>query len=97
MPLSFDPAKSRKNAAERGLPFERVNDLEWRTSLVRQDIRRDWGEMRLMVMAKLDGKLHVAVVTLRDDDLRVISFRRARRTEEREYEEHQAAQSEGRG
>ncbi len=53
--------------------------------------------MRLMVMAKLDGKLHVAVVTLRDDDLRVISFRRARRTEEREYEEHQAAQSEGRG
>ncbi len=97
MPLSYDPAKNARNITDRGLSFERVNDLEWRTSVVRQDIRRDWGEMRLLVMAKLDGKLHVAVVTPRGDDLRVISFRRAHRKEEKEYEHHQATQSQGRG
>jgi uncharacterized DUF497 family protein len=97
MALQYDPRKNAANIAKRGLPFDRVNDLEWRTSIVRQDIRRDWGEMRLLVMAKLDGKLHAAVVTPRGDDLRVISFRRAHRKEEKEYDQHQAAQSQGRG
>jgi uncharacterized DUF497 family protein len=41
--------------------------------------------------------VHVAVVTPRDDGLRVISFRRARKNEAKLYEQNQAAQSEGRG
>jgi uncharacterized DUF497 family protein len=86
MPITFDPAKNARNIAERGLSFERVADLEWDTALVAEDTRRDYGETRLRVFALLDGRLHIAVVTPREDELRVISLRKANRKEERLYE-----------
>jgi uncharacterized DUF497 family protein len=51
----------------------------WKTT------RHDYGEPRLRVMARLDGRLHAAVVTPRGEDLRVISFRGANRQEVRLY------------
>ena len=85
MAITFDPAKNARNIAERGLSFKRVADLDWETALVIEDIRHDYSEPRLRVMARLDGRLHAVVVTLRDADLRVISFRRANRREVRRY------------
>ena len=87
MAITFDPAKNAQNLAERGLSFERVADLDWETAVVIEDIRRDYGEPRLRVMARLDGRLHATVVTPRGEDLRVISFRRANRREVRRYGE----------
>jgi uncharacterized protein len=81
MAVTFDPDKNTKNIAERGLSFERVADLDWDTAVVTVDTRRDYGEPRLRVMARLDGLLHAAVITPRGGDLRVISFRRANRRE----------------
>jgi uncharacterized DUF497 family protein len=46
-----------------------------------EDTRRNYGEPRLRVISRLDGRLHAAVVTPRGEDLRVISFRRASRRE----------------
>lgn len=85
MPVTFDPAKNARNIAERGLSFELVADLDWRTAVVTSDTRRDYGEVRLRVLALLDGRLHVAVVTPRGEDLRVISLRKANRKEIRLY------------
>ena len=53
--------------------------------MVREDTRRDYGETRLLVMARLDGRLHAAVVTPRGEDLHVISFRKANRREVERY------------
>ncbi len=86
MRITFDPAKNDRNIAERGLSFERVGEMDWNSALVSEDTRRDYGEKRLRVFALLDGRLHVAVVTPRDDELRVISLRKANRKEERLYE-----------
>jgi hypothetical protein len=86
MTIVFDPAKNARNIAERGLSFERVADLDWETAVVIVDARRDYSETRLRIMARLDGRLHAAVVTPRGEDLRVISFRRANRREVRHYE-----------
>jgi uncharacterized DUF497 family protein len=86
MAITFDPAKNARNIAERGLSFERVADFEWATAVVIEDRRHDYGEPRLRVMARLDGRLHAAVVTPRGEDLRVISFRRANRREVQLYE-----------
>ncbi len=58
-------------------------ELDWDTALVVEDTRRDYGETRLLVMARL----HAAVVTRRGEDLRVISFRRANGREVRLYGE----------
>ena len=69
----------------RAVSFDRVADLDWATAVITEDDRRDYGEVRLRVMACLDGRLHAAVVTPRGEGLRVISFRRASRREVRLY------------
>ncbi|MGH9652377.1 MAG: BrnT family toxin [Bryobacteraceae bacterium] len=90
MKIVFDLAKNERNIAQRGLSFERVAEMDWNTVLVAEDTRRDYGETRLRVFALLDGRLHVAVVTPRDEDLRVISLRKANRREEQMYEQEKA-------
>jgi uncharacterized DUF497 family protein len=62
-----------------------VIDLDWRTAIIREETRREYRDPRLLVMARLDGRLHVVVVTPRGADLRVISFRTANRREVRLY------------
>lgn len=86
MRITFDPAKNERNIAERGLSFELASELEWDTALAVEDTRRDYGETRLRVLALLHGRLHAVVVTAREDELRVISFRKANRKEEKLYE-----------
>ena len=86
MAVTFDLAKNAKNIAERGLSFERVAELDWDTAVIGEDTRHDYGEpRRLLVMARLDGRLHAAVATPRGEDLHVISFRKANRREVRRY------------
>lgn len=87
MRLTFDPAKNERNVAERGLSFNLVADLEWETALAEEDVRRDYGERRIRVLALLGNRLHAAVVTHRDDALHVISFRKANEREIRRYAE----------
>jgi len=77
MHITFDPAKNAKNIAERGLSFERVAELDWETALAIEDLRHDYGERRLQVMALLGRRLHVVVITYRDAAVHVISFRKA--------------------
>ena len=86
MRITFDPAKNERNIAERGLPFQRVAELEWETAIAVEDTRHDYGEVRLRVMAVLAGRLHV-VVTHRERALQVISFRKANRQEVKWYGE----------
>jgi uncharacterized DUF497 family protein len=87
MRFTFDTAKNERNIAERGLSFELASELEWDTALIVEDTRRDYGEIRLRVLALLHGRLHAAVVIPRGDNLRVISFRKANRREERLYDQ----------
>lgn len=86
MAFTFDPKKSARNAAQRGLPFDLVDQLEWTTALIVEDRRRDYGEVRLQVLALMEGRLYAAVVTPRGTDLRIISFRKASRQEVRRYD-----------
>ena len=88
MRFTFDPAKSEKNIAERGLSFALAAELDWEVALIVEDTRRDYGELRLRVLALLFGRLHAVVVTPRNDELRVISFTKANRKEEKLYEQH---------
>ncbi len=87
MRITFDPAKNEKNLRERGLSFARVADLDWESAVAVVDDRRDYGETRLRVAARLDGRLHIVVVTVRGDALHVISFRKANPREVKHYDE----------
>lgn len=90
MGFTFDSAKNEKNVADRGLSFEQVAELDWDTALLAEDARRDYGETRIRVFALLQGRLHIAVVSPRGEDLRVISFGKANRKEEGLYDSEKA-------
>ena len=88
MLISFDPVKNERNLRERGLSFERAGELDWLTAIAVEDTRRNYGERRIRVMAVLEERLHVVVVTTRGDTLHVISFRKANAREIKHYENH---------
>ncbi|MFZ2224596.1 MAG: BrnT family toxin [Candidatus Deferrimicrobium sp.] len=87
MNIEFDEAKSRRNARERGLPFDRPAEFEWETAIIMKDTRRDHGEPRFRAMGMIGEKLHALVFTPRHGGIRVISLRRANRREEKKYAE----------
>lgn len=89
MKIEFDPAKSARNAEERGLPFERFVDLDLEVGIIEPDMRRDYGEDRYLISAPLEGRLHVACFCIRGDAFRIISLRKANDREVRRYERKQ--------
>ena len=83
MEIEFDEAKNEKNIRERGLSFERAREFEFQTAQVRQVQRH--GESRFTAVGHLDGVLHMLCFVVREQRLRVISFRIAGRRERRDY------------
>ena len=86
MKIEFDPAKSEKNARERGLPFELVEGFDWESAVIWEDNRFDYPETRYIGLSPFHGRVHVVCVTPVLGGLRVISFRKANDREVRKYE-----------
>lgn len=86
MKIEFDPAKSGRNATERGLPFDRVGDFDWDTALVAADNRFPYTEPRFVAVGLIGERLHVVCFTPITGGIRVISFRKAN-TREAKYHE----------
>jgi uncharacterized DUF497 family protein len=79
--MSYDPAKSSRNEALRGLPFALAKDFDWRNALVVEDSREDYRERRFQALGYIDEHLHMLGFTPRDGAVHVISLRRANRRE----------------
>ena len=92
MLLSYDPAKSERNEALRGLAFSLAQDFDWTTALIVEDTRNDYPEPRYQALGLLGEQLHMLVFTPRGETVHVISLRRANRRERTSY----AAQTEPR-
>lgn len=86
MEISFDPAKNALNIELRGLSFERAVDFEFETALFSQDLRQDYGEMRMRVLGWLDKRIHALVFVETELGIRVVSFRKANKREVSIYE-----------
>lgn len=85
MQISFDPAKSERNAAERELPFDLAAEFDFETALTVEDKRRDYGETRYVSIGWISERLHVLCFTETDDGIRVISLRKANDREVKRY------------
>lgn len=81
--IEFDPAKEARNRAKHGIGLGEFVDMDQTVALV-QLVDRD-GERRQVIVAPIHGRLHVAVITVRGANTRVISLRKANRREERLY------------
>jgi len=91
MKFEFDPAKSRKYASTRGLPFELAEAFEWETAITNEDTRRQYPERRFMAIGFIDERLCVLVYTHSTDKIRIISFRKANKREIKRYENFEKA------
>lgn len=86
MAIEFDPDKSEKNAALRGLPFSLAERFDWASALVGLSAQAH-SEPRYVAIGEIDGRTYVIVFTVRGENVRVISLRRANRREVASYAE----------
>lgn len=85
MKITYDTAKNNRNSEERGLPFDLVENLDWDSAIIIEDIRKDYGERRFRVAGSINGMLYIVVFTPRNDAVHVTSFRKANAREVKEY------------
>ena len=81
MEFEWDTAKSKKNEAERGLPFRLAILLFQGPLLRRVDDRQDYGEVRIKAIGVVGDYILHCVYTDRGGVRRVISLRQANRRE----------------
>jgi uncharacterized DUF497 family protein len=82
---SWDESKRQQNINDHGLDFEGADAIWDNFTITREDVREDYGEQRLVTFGILDGELVVLVHTEHDDDMHIISLRRAEKHEARYY------------
>jgi uncharacterized DUF497 family protein len=87
MKITYDLEKNAKNVLERGLPFNLVAHFNWNTATFREDQRKNYLEQRIVAVGYLENRLHVLCFSETDLGIRVISFRKANKREEKSYEQ----------
>jgi hypothetical protein len=85
VPFEYDPAKSQANRLKHGIDFEQAQLLWLDTSFVELPVLTS-DEPRWVVIGKIGDKHWSAVITRREDNIRLISARRSRKTEVSIYE-----------
>jgi len=77
MKITCDPAKRAVTLAERGLDFEDAAEVFQGDTLDFPDDRRDYGELRMVTVGHLRGRMVIVVWTPRGTARHVISMRKA--------------------
>jgi len=82
---SFDASKSDRNRLLRGIDFATVEDFQWDSALILQDLRQDYFEDRFQALGFIGEHLHMLVFTPRERLIHVISLRRANQRERKRH------------
>lgn len=56
---------------------------KWEGAVIRQDTRKDYGETRYAALGPIGGRSHCVCFTVRGNNLRIISLRKANEREVR--------------
>ena len=83
MKITFDPRKRDAALAERGLNFQDAVLVFAGVTLEVEDMRRDYGETRMVCFGKLEGRMVVVGYVPRGADRHVFSMRKANDREQR--------------
>lgn len=86
--FTWDEDKRALNRVKHGVDFDLMVDFDWQHALHLADKRQNYGEDRFRAFGLLNGRLHVAVYTVRGETIRIISLRRANEREENLYATH---------
>ena len=88
MKFEYDEAKSIKNKQKHGIDFEEAKALwdDKNALIVPANIVDN--EVRYALISKFLKKCYVAIFTIRHEKYRIISVRRCRKNEEKNYEKN---------
>jgi hypothetical protein len=86
MDFEFDPSKSDANLLKHGIDFLAAQAL-WRDPALLEIPARTSSESRFLVIGRLGGRHWSAVITYRQQTIRLISVRRSRPDEVQLYEQ----------
>jgi len=87
MDFEYDPAKSAANKRKHGIGFVEAQALWDDDDRIEVDVISTT-EPRCIVIGKIGKKFWTAVITYRDDKVRLISVRRSRKQEVTHYEKN---------
>lgn len=82
MRITYDPIKREKALAERGLDFTDAALVFEGVTLEVEDIRKKYGEVRIICYGMLAGRMVVVGYTPRGADRHVFSMRKANEREQ---------------
>ena len=85
--FEWNEAKAESNYAKHGITFAEASLVFFDPNhFAQQDTRREYGEKRFKIIGKIKEKIIVAVVyTDRENRIRLISARKARKNEKEKY------------
>jgi uncharacterized DUF497 family protein len=85
MRITYAPNKRAKTLLERGLDFADAADVFAGATFEMPDKRRAYGEDRILCYGYLRGRLVVVGYTVRGEERRVFSMRKANEREEKQF------------
>jgi len=85
MKITFDPIKRAATLSERGLDFEDAAEVFLGDTLDFPDDRRDYGELRMLTVGHLRGRMVIVIWTPRGSARHVISMRKANAREKARF------------
>ncbi|MDX9788155.1 MAG: BrnT family toxin [Desulfobacterales bacterium] len=85
MEFEFDPKKSDINKNKHGIDFIEAQEL-WNDPDLLEIPAKTSDEVRFLVIGKISDKHWTGIITYRNDNMRIISVRRARNEEIEIYE-----------
>jgi uncharacterized DUF497 family protein len=85
MEITYDPKKRLATLAERKLDFENAREVFAGATFDFSDLRRDYGEVRMITIGRINGRMMVVVWTQRGGARHIISMRKANDREEEKF------------
>jgi uncharacterized DUF497 family protein len=85
MDVTFDPAKREATLAARGLDFADAAEVLAGQTFRFQDNRAEYGEVRMIAVGYLRGRMVVLVYTDRSTGRHIISMRKANAREQQRF------------
>jgi uncharacterized protein len=85
MKITYDPVKRAITLADRELDFEDAAEVFRDDTLDFPDNRRDYGELRILTVGHLRGRMVIVVWTPRENARHVFSMRKANAREKARF------------
>ncbi|MGE0828896.1 MAG: BrnT family toxin [Hyphomonadaceae bacterium] len=84
--FEWDDRKAALNLRKHGVSFALAQHFDFETALEARDPESDeHGEERFLAIGKIEGRFHALVYTLRGENIRIISLRKAIAYEKRRW------------